>query len=103
MIANIFGPDGLIVLLVIVVLLFGAGQLPKLARSFGEAGKEFKKAQAEAEAEADALKRSAATPVNPPVVGAPVADDKITLSKADLNALLDERDARAKQETPPSA
>jgi sec-independent protein translocase protein TatA len=104
MIANIFGPDGLIVLLVIVVLLFGAGQLPKLARSFGEAGKEFKKAQAEAEAEADALKRSAAaTPVSPPVVAAPATDEKITLSKADLNALLDEREARAKQQTPPSA
>jgi sec-independent protein translocase protein TatA len=102
MVANIFGPDGLIVLLVIIVLLFGAGQLPKLARSFGEAGKEFKKAQAEAEAESDALKRSATTTPVGAAQAAPVVDDKITLSKSELNALLDEREARAKQEAPPA-
>ena len=34
---NIFGPDVFIVVIIAVVLLFGAGQLPKLARSVGEA------------------------------------------------------------------
>jgi sec-independent protein translocase protein TatA len=34
-----------------VVLLFGASQLPKLARSLGEGLKEFKKAVREAKAE----------------------------------------------------
>ena len=36
MLAEIFGPDGLIVIAVIVVvLLFGGTQLPKLARGLG--------------------------------------------------------------------
>jgi len=88
-VANIFGPDIIIVVVIAVVLLFGAGQLPKLARSVGEASKEFKKSQAEAEA-ADAAKAA--------------ADDKITLSKSELDALLAEREAKAKRdsETPPA-
>jgi sec-independent protein translocase protein TatA len=95
--ANVFGPDLLIVLVVAVVLLFGAGQLPKLARSVGEASKEFKKSQEEAEEQAKAK----ATPDPAPSS----ADDKITLSKAELDALLAEREARARREsgTPPSA
>ncbi len=51
MLADIFGPDGLIVLLVIVVVLFGSTQLPKLARSLGSAQSEFKKGLAEGAAE----------------------------------------------------
>jgi sec-independent protein translocase protein TatA len=34
-----------IVVIAVVVLLFGASQLPKLARSLGEAKNEFEKAQ----------------------------------------------------------
>jgi TatA/E family protein of Tat protein translocase len=41
--ANILGPDAGIILVLVVVLLFGAGQLPKFARHVGEASKEFKK------------------------------------------------------------
>ena len=37
------GAPELIILLVIVVLLFGSTKLPKLARSLGQASKEFKK------------------------------------------------------------
>ncbi len=37
------GPLEVIILLVVVLLLFGATRLPKLARSMGEASKEFKK------------------------------------------------------------
>jgi sec-independent protein translocase protein TatA len=97
MIANIFGPDVLIVVVIAVVLLFGAGQLPKLARSVGEASKEFKKSQQEAEEQAKAEAAAAAA--------APKQDDKITLSKAELDALLDEREAKARRESekPPSA
>ena len=40
--AEILGPDILIVLLVIVVL-FGGSQLPKLAKGLGSAQREFKK------------------------------------------------------------
>lgn len=40
--ANIAGPD-LLIILAIVLLLFGSTQLPKLARSLGQASKEFRK------------------------------------------------------------
>jgi sec-independent protein translocase protein TatA len=39
---EIFGIDGVIVLVVVVVVLFGGSQIPKLARSLGSARKEFK-------------------------------------------------------------
>jgi len=42
---------GIIVLLVAVALLFGASQIPKLARNLGEAGREFRKAQTDIEAD----------------------------------------------------
>jgi sec-independent protein translocase protein TatA len=38
------GPTELIIVLAIVMLLFGAAKLPKLARSLGESAKEFKNA-----------------------------------------------------------
>ena len=41
--ADIFGVDGVIVLVVVVVVLFGGSQIPKLAHSLGSARKEFKK------------------------------------------------------------
>jgi sec-independent protein translocase protein TatA len=37
------GPTELIIILVIVLVLFGSTRLPKLARSIGQASKEFKK------------------------------------------------------------
>ncbi len=42
-------PELLVVGIVAVVLLFGAGKVPELARSLGQAMGEFKKAQREAE------------------------------------------------------
>jgi sec-independent protein translocase protein TatA len=39
--------DGIIVLVVVVLVLFGSTQIPKLARSLGSAQKEFKKGVAE--------------------------------------------------------
>ncbi len=39
---NIRGPE-LIIILVVVLLLFGAAKLPQLARSLGASAKEFKK------------------------------------------------------------
>ena len=37
------GPTELIIVLVIVLVLFGGAKLPKLARSLGEAQREFRK------------------------------------------------------------
>ncbi len=42
MLAEVIGTDALIVLLVIVVI-FGASRLPKMARSLGQAKSEFEK------------------------------------------------------------
>ncbi len=49
--ADIFGVDGIIVLVVVVLVLFGSTQIPKLARSLGSAQKEFKKGLEEGGAE----------------------------------------------------
>jgi sec-independent protein translocase protein TatA len=38
------GPGELVVILVVVLVLFGGSQLPKLARSIGEAQREFRRA-----------------------------------------------------------
>jgi sec-independent protein translocase protein TatA len=62
--AGIGAPELLIVLVVILVL-FGGAKLPKLARSLGEARKEFE--QANNEAERAQLNSAAATPPVPPV------------------------------------
>ncbi len=42
-----FGPGELIPILLILLLLFGATRLPKLARSMGQAGKEFREGMKE--------------------------------------------------------
>jgi sec-independent protein translocase protein TatA len=41
------GPTELLIILAIVMLLFGAARLPRLARSLGQSSKEFKKGLAE--------------------------------------------------------
>jgi sec-independent protein translocase protein TatA len=51
MLAEIFGVDGIIVVVVLVVVLFGGSQIPKLARSLGSAHSEFKRGIAEGAAE----------------------------------------------------
>lgn len=43
MVAGLFDGPELIVVLVVVLVLFGGSQLPKLARNIGQAQKEFKK------------------------------------------------------------
>lgn len=46
MISFLDGPE-LVILVVVVLVLFGGAQLPKLARNLGQAQKEFKKAMDE--------------------------------------------------------
>lgn len=45
------GPTELLIILVIVLVLFGGAKLPKLAKSLGEAQREFKKGAEDAEKE----------------------------------------------------
>jgi len=52
------GPTELIIVLVIVLLLFGAKKLPELAGSMGKSIKEFRKAADEADADAEAASTS---------------------------------------------
>lgn len=42
MLAAAVGPQELIIVLIIVLVLFGGAKLPKLARSLGQAQKEFR-------------------------------------------------------------
>ena len=43
MLAEIFSMDGMVVIVLVVAVLFGSTQIPKLARSLGSARSEFKK------------------------------------------------------------
>lgn len=45
--AEIFGPDLIIVIVVVAIVLFGGSRIPKLARSLGSAQSEFKKGLSE--------------------------------------------------------
>jgi sec-independent protein translocase protein TatA len=49
---NLGGPE-LIIVLVIVLIVFGAGKLPKVMGDFGKGVREFKKAQTEEEIAAE--------------------------------------------------
>jgi sec-independent protein translocase protein TatA len=73
--AEIFGMDGLIILVVVALVLFGSTQIPKLARSLGSAKTEFKQGLAEGETATDVEVVVPATPaaVAPAAVHVPVA------------------------------
>jgi sec-independent protein translocase protein TatA len=120
MIANLMGGDGLIVIVVALVVLVGGSQLPKIARNVGLAGKEFRKAQSEAENEAAQKAASAAATVPPAVAlpaspaptpaspaptpattatAAPAAGEpSITLTPAQLDALLKAREEQTRND-----
>ncbi len=82
------GAPELIIFLLVILLLFGSTKLPKLAKSLGEAQKEFKKGVAESEAEG---KRPAA-----------IEEEKVTMTQSQLDAMLAEREAEARRNSPPS-
>ncbi len=65
-----FGGGEMLIVLLIVLLLFGPSQLPKMARGFGQAIREFKKAQREI---TDEIQREE-PPASPPP-GAPRSGD----------------------------
>lgn len=85
------GAPELIIVLLVVLLLFGSTKLPKLAKSLGEASKEFKKGVAETDALSPAPMRPA------------IEEEKVTMTKAELDAMLAaEREAQARRDAPPS-
>ena len=49
---EIFGPDLLIVIIVVAVVIFGGSAIPKLARNLGSAKTEFEKGLKDAKAKA---------------------------------------------------
>lgn len=71
--AEIFGVDGLIILVVVALVLFGSTQIPKLARSLGSAQKEFKQGLSEGDAPERPVPAAASPSVSAPaaVTGEP--------------------------------
>ncbi|MGD0056105.1 MAG: twin-arginine translocase TatA/TatE family subunit [Acidimicrobiales bacterium] len=61
---EIFGPDLLIVVIMVAVLIFGGSAIPKLARSVGQAKNEFEKGLGSAKAASDSI-TSATTLITP--------------------------------------
>lgn len=51
-------PPEIVLILVVVLVLFGGSQLPKLAKNLGKAQKEFKDGLADGQKEADKAKES---------------------------------------------
>lgn len=43
MIATVFGAPEALIVLVVILVLFGGSQIPKMARNLGQAQREFKK------------------------------------------------------------
>lgn len=86
------GPIGapeLLIILLVLLLMFGGAKLPKLARSLGEAKQEFERG----------TKHDDPKPVETRVVEVPVTPpaETVTMSKEDLEKLIDERGRRVVQ------
>jgi sec-independent protein translocase protein TatA len=66
LLANLDGTDGIIVVVVLVVLVFGGSAIPKLARNLGSAQNEFEKGLKASKPEDSAASTSEApTPASP--------------------------------------
>lgn len=66
MLAEIFGVDGVVVVVVLAVLLFGGAAIPKLARNLGSAKHQFESGMAEGRKAPDTAVDVAPTPASPP-------------------------------------
>ncbi len=106
------GAPELIIILLVVLLLFGSTKLPKLAKSLGEASKEFKKGVADSEtsptptaATGMPVPPAPPAPPPPPYTAAPgppaaPAEERVTLTRAELDALLAAREAEVRRVQP---
>jgi sec-independent protein translocase protein TatA len=76
---NLGGPE-LIIVLVIVLIVFGAGKLPNVMRDMGRGVKEFKKAQTEEEIAAEAAAKANASQLTSPTLSsnAPSSSPNVT-------------------------
>ena len=86
------GAPELLIILLVVLLLFGGAKLPKLARSLGQAQKEFKQGMDDPDKDEKAEKQETKP-----------SGETVTMSKADLEALIAEREAKARDEARPPA
>jgi sec-independent protein translocase protein TatA len=115
------GSNDLIVIVIAVVVLFGGTQLPKLARNAGQAMKEFRKGHTDEPSDSgtpsaagQVAPTQSVVPVVPVVPMAPVqapalaqgqpsqvaapavpGEERITLTRAQLDAILADNEARA--------
>jgi sec-independent protein translocase protein TatA len=77
MLAEIFGPDLIVVIVIVAVLLVGGSQIPKLARSLGSAKSEFEQGMKEGKAQSassNGTSAAADTPAPPAQAPAPPAE-----------------------------
>jgi sec-independent protein translocase protein TatA len=70
------GEELLIVAVIVVVLIFGAGKIPEIAKSLGRASGEFEKGKVEGELEIQRLRNSAGQ------LQSPASDEHLKLVKA---------------------
>jgi len=87
------GPE-LIVILLIIVLLFGAQKLPKLARSTGEAMGEFQKGREEVEQELQEMRdgKEGEQGSQEPTAGAETSTDDAVIGEAESGTTADTAD-----------
>jgi sec-independent protein translocase protein TatA len=78
-----FGGQELLIILLIVVLLFGASRLPQLAKALGQSKRAFREGMDEADEEArlDAKRRASLRSADDEVRREDVASDKFTANK----------------------
>lgn len=75
------GAPELMIILVIILLVFGGAKLPKLAKSLGEARREFEKGTEEEEAEARRKAAAKELPATPPLT----KDEELLRREAELS------------------
>jgi sec-independent protein translocase protein TatA len=81
---NLAGPD-LIVILLIILVLFGAKKLPELARGMGQAVREFQKAKDEFSDELNKAGKTEEKTVQPAQTNVPRIESGTSATQADPN------------------
>ncbi len=96
------GWQELVIVLVIIMIIFGAGKLPEVARSLGQGVREFKNEANDAVEGTSTASATTATATGATVTGAAVADSPTTVIESetiidDGVAPAEPRDTRADQ------